>query len=344
MGRKAFLRRFQSFLGIVLAGLLIRWVVVRSGIDLENVFRTVDRGYLFAAFSVYGIGVLLAAWRWNLLLVHIGVRLGFPVVLRLAFIGLFFNLFVPGGIGGDLIKMVYLKRESGNRFPQAVLTVLLDRLLGLAGLLLVAVISLGLNRALIEGSSPEMKGALLMVALASGGALVGGILFLLWPMLSRVGSSRFAHLLARLPHTVASVGKRVVEALHLVRAAPGKLVGLVMLSIMGHLTGTVAVYLVGLGIGAEKYLSFVEYVLATQLANLVAAIPLTPGGLGGRDIVMDVFFRAAGAPPQISGALPVLVTVLLVAWSLVGGLALLWERTATPVAGEAEAFSKSEQL
>ena len=343
MNRKAFLRRVQSLLGIVLAVLLIRWVIVRSGIDLEKVFQTVDRSYLLAAFTVYGMGVLLAAWRWNLLLIHIGVRLGYPIVLRLAFIGLFFNLFVPGGIGGDLIKMVYLKRESGDRFPQAVLTVLLDRLLGLAGLLLVAVISLGLNRSLIEESSPEMKGALLMVALASGAALVGGILFFLWPLLSRVGSSRFAHLSARMPDRVLSVGGRVVEALHLVRAAPGKLVMLVVVSMFGHLTGTVAVYLVGLGIGAERYLSFVEYVLATQLANLVAAIPLTPGGLGGRDIVMDVFFRAAGAPPQISGALPVLVTVLLVAWSLVGGLALLWEKAATPVAGEAEALSNSKE-
>jgi uncharacterized protein (TIRG00374 family) len=254
-------------------------------------------------------------------------------------IGLFFNLFVPGGVGGDLIKMVYLKKESGDRYPQALLTVLLDRLLGLAGLLALAVAALAMNRSMIASSTPEMRGIMGVVGVASAGGLVFGLAFLAWPLLSRwKGIASFAK---RLPPSVVSIAGKIGEALDLLRAAPGKLFALLLLSTVGHLTAALAVFLIAQGMGGSSELTFLECLLATQLANLVAAVPLTPGGLGGRDLVTSLLLVSAGAPAALAGAVPVLITVLLISWSMLGGLALLWERGTGLAAGIAGDPSKA---
>lgn len=326
--------------GLALALALVAWVVRRSGIDPAQVLSSVDRGLYLAAFTVYGVGFLTASWRWYLLLQHIRVRLAFLTVLRLALIGLFFNLFVPGGVGGDLIKMVYLKKESGDRYPQALLTVLLDRLLGLAGLLMLAVLALAMNGGMIAASSSEMRHIMSVVGIASGGGLICGLLFLAWPWIARLAGSAGQRLAHKLPPSLVSIASKIAEALDLLRAAPGKLFGLLLLSTVGHLTATVGVYLVSRGIGGGGELTFFECLLATQLANLVAAVPLTPGGLGGRDLVMSLLLRSAGASPALAGSVPVLVSVLLISWSLVGGLALLWERGSGLAAGIADQPAK----
>ena len=319
-------------------------VVKRNGVDFREVLSTANHGLLVAAFATYGIGTLTASYRWYTLLHHIRVRLPFLTVLRLALIGQFFNLFVPGGVGGDLIKMVYLKRESGDRYPQALLTVLLDRLLGLAGLLLVAVVAIGMNQSLLQTGSKEMQAILVVVGLASLGGLVCALLFLAWPLIARVGGQAGANLAQKLPPGVVAVAAKIGEALDLLRAAPGKLILLLFLSAAGHISGACAVYIVVLGVGGGAPLSFSEILLATQLANLVAAIPLTPGGVGNRDLVMSLLLGAAGAPAALAGSVPLLVTVLLVSWSLVGGLALLWERGAqTVVAGIEPDLSKDPE-
>jgi uncharacterized protein (TIRG00374 family) len=337
LSRQRFLRGLRGVLGFVLALVLVGWVVVRSGIDPAEVLASVHRGLFLAAFLVYGVGFLSASWRWYLLLDHIRVKLPFPTVLRLALIGLFFNLFVPGGVGGDLIKMVYLKRESGQRYPQALLTVLLDRLMGLAGLLALAVVALLMNSSMLSQSSPEMRGALSVVGLAMAGALLCGLAFLGWPLISRWGARAGAQAwAARLPASLVAIAQKVAEALDLLRAAPMKLAALLLLSTVGHLTASLGVYLIAQGLPGGSDLSFLECLLATQLANLVASIPLTPGGLGGRDLIMSVLLRSAGASVALAGSVPVMVSVLLVVWSLVGGLALLWERGAGVVSVESK--------
>lgn len=333
MRRSKFWQALRGILSLAVALSLVGWVIVQSGIEPVKVLATIDGRFFFAAFLFYGIGFLSASWRWFLLLGHIRVHLPFLTVLRLALIGLFFNLLVPGGVGGDLIKMVYLRRESGDRYPQALLTVLLDRVLGLAGLLIVAVLSVAWNLPMIVNGPPELRALMMVVGAASVVGLLVGLCFLLWPWVSRWAGRWKEQAERRLPAKVLTIVGKLGDALDLLRAAPGKLLGLVALSTVGHLTAAVGVYLIAKGTGDPYQLGIAPCLLATQLSNLVAAVPLTPGGLGGRDLIMSLLLQAAGAPATLAGAVPVLVTVCLVSWSLLGGLALLWERGSGVSAG-----------
>jgi uncharacterized protein (TIRG00374 family) len=315
--------------GFLVAFLLIRYVVISNEVDLAMVWEMVDRKFLLIAFVLYGLGFFLAAVRWYLLLRYIQVFLPLVVVVRLALIGQFFNLFVPGGVGGDLIKMVYLKKESGDRYTEALLTVLLDRLLGLAGLLLIGLLAVAMNPAVIFHSSPEMRAILAVVVVAGLAGLVGAILFFLWPYLGGLGK-RMKGLRERVPHKINGILQRVLNALSLLRSGPKMVVLLLVMAMIGHLFPTLAVWMIGIGVGGASQVDFQEYLLATQLSNLVAAVPLTPGGLGSRDLALSFLLKLAGAAETARGIIPLVVTGLIMLWSLVGGLALLWEKKHSP--------------
>ncbi len=324
MVRQKLFKLFRALISFALAAFMVNLVIKRTGADPIALWHTVDRTMMALAFGAFGVGVVLAAFRWMVLLGHVGVPLTYPVVLRLTFIGLFFNLFVPGGVGGDLIKMVYLRKDAGENYAEAILTVLLDRILGLAGLLSLAVLGLFLNQELLMTGSPQMRGMLIAVGIASVGALLGGLLFFCWPMLGSLGK-RLTKPLEKAPEKLVAIAHRVAQALDLLRKAPGRLAALLGLAMVGHLFATFGVMMVGTGLKATG-LSFADYLLSTQLANLVAAIPITPGGVGGRDLAMAFLLESCGATPELTGSLPIAMTAILISWSALGGLALLWER------------------
>ena len=300
-------------------------MVVSTGLDIRQVLRTVDHRFLVLAFLAYGLGFVLAAYRWYLLLHHIEVKLPITVVVRLALIGQFFNLFVPGGVGGDIIKMVYLRKESKERFPEAVLTVFLDRVLGLSGLLLLTLVAVAFNPEILNHPAREMRLILGVVSFAGVCGLIGALGFFVWPYLGRFspGLNRLADIL---PSKLKGILDRVVAAVSLIRSSPPIVALLLLFAMGGHLFATIAVYFIGVGVGGAKAVTFQAYLLATQLSNLVAAVPLTPGGLGGRDLTLAFLLNLSGASEQAQGAIPLVVTSLLISWSAVGGLGLLWER------------------
>jgi uncharacterized membrane protein YbhN (UPF0104 family) len=83
------------------------------------------------------VSELLGIWRWHLLLRAQLVPCNFGTTVRLGFIGLFFNMFLPGAVGGDVLRAVYLGNAPGCR-ARVIVSVILDRLLGLCSLGLLA--------------------------------------------------------------------------------------------------------------------------------------------------------------------------------------------------------------
>ncbi|MHC4886668.1 MAG: lysylphosphatidylglycerol synthase domain-containing protein [Planctomycetota bacterium] len=92
----------------------------------------------FAVLTIVGIGLtaILSFVRWFILLKGVEARIPLLATFRLGYIGLFFNTFMLGGFGGDVIKLAYVVRETHKRAPAAA-SVILDRVCGLMGLLLL---------------------------------------------------------------------------------------------------------------------------------------------------------------------------------------------------------------
>src|SRR5947207_14866973 len=94
--------------------------------------------WLLAGVFAYGAVEILGAIQWQLLLLIHGFRLPWFQATSIFFIGVFFTLFTPGLIAGDAAQIFYLVKAKPERKADAVLVVVMDRILGLLALLALA--------------------------------------------------------------------------------------------------------------------------------------------------------------------------------------------------------------
>ncbi|MCX2720451.1 lysylphosphatidylglycerol synthase transmembrane domain-containing protein [Lentiprolixibacter aurantiacus] len=114
---------------------------VFNKIQLQDVLQTLgttDPYYLFLALLAFMASKLLAAFRLNAYLHQLNVLLTHMSNLKLYLLGMFYNLFLPGGIGGDAYKGYVLKKEYGIKTKRVVAIMVLDRLSGLLLLFIYA--------------------------------------------------------------------------------------------------------------------------------------------------------------------------------------------------------------
>lgn len=314
-------RLLRPALGCLLVAGLLYKVASAPGVDLAGTVRSCQAGWLATAAAVYALGYPLMVLRWRMLLEVQDVRLSWWIMLRLVLVGNFFNLLVPGSIGGDVAKAAVLSGRSEGRRVEALLTIVLDRVLGLLGLLILA-----FTAVMIAG--PSQRGSVRVIAyglgvLASTG-LVGMAALATWP---RWRGTAFAHWLLRtLPARVVGVLGRILQALDLYRTQPLVLARALCCSVGVHATGTMVVILLARAVG-EQHVGIASYFLAVQVANVVASIPLTPGGVGGRDYVLFRLLTEAGADTARAATVPILYTAMVAAWAILGGVVYLFTPT-----------------
>lgn len=97
-----------------------------------------DPRWLVPAFVCFGLVLVCSAFRWQLLMKVQGIALPWFRVWQLVMIGMFYNLFLPGGTGGDLVKIFYAVREAPRSKSAVFLSVVVDRIAGMFALILVS--------------------------------------------------------------------------------------------------------------------------------------------------------------------------------------------------------------
>lgn len=262
--------------------------------------------------------IVLTAWRWQLLVRALGLLLGFATALRLTFVGLFFNVAVPGATGGDIVKAWHAARRLGSG-TRAVVSVIFDRFVGLFGLVLLAGLALVLVVPQPGAGGHDPYAALrtlVVVALASGSVLAAVLLS------ARVRRWLGLALLGRLL-PLASLREEAGRALASYRSRPGLVLLALGLSLANHAGLVVAAMLLAdaLGGGAAG-LGFTPFLIVVPLASLAGALPLLPGGWGVGELAYAWLLAPFGVASTEAVMLSVLLRLAQVAVSLPGGL--LW--------------------
>src|ERR1700736_3830222 len=98
-----------------------------------------------------------AALRWQILLRVQKIHLSIPRVSGLFFIGMFYNQFLPGGTGGDIIKSYLLLKETPDKKAGALLAVVFDRLIGLVALVAITVTLVSLRFDILSKGSETRR-------------------------------------------------------------------------------------------------------------------------------------------------------------------------------------------
>ncbi len=105
--------------------------------QMVEALRNAEYRWVFMGLLAYAVVEGAAAFRWHVLLKVQNIRLSIPRLTGLFFIGLFYNQFLPGGTGGDIIKSYYLLKETPDKKAGALLAVVFDRFIGLVALVAI---------------------------------------------------------------------------------------------------------------------------------------------------------------------------------------------------------------
>src|SRR6267378_8031218 len=134
---------------------------------MAKALQAADFRWVVAAIFAYVTVEIAAAIRWQILLRVQGIRLSFFRLIGLFLIGMFYNQFLPGGTGGDIIKSYLLLKETAEHKAGALLAVVFDRLIGLMALVAITVTLVSLRFDLLS-RTPETRNLLWLLLLVLG--------------------------------------------------------------------------------------------------------------------------------------------------------------------------------
>jgi uncharacterized protein (TIRG00374 family) len=128
-------------IAVVVCGIIwgIFWVRREVGWgNLADTFGSINLGVFALVLGVFMISQAIVGLRWWLLLRSQSIFIRFWAAVRLYFLGWFYNNFMPGSMGGDIVRAVYVTKHTDKKF-EAVLSVFVDRVIGLSSTLVIAV-------------------------------------------------------------------------------------------------------------------------------------------------------------------------------------------------------------
>jgi len=279
---------------------------------MQRVFAGLEARWLAAAMALFFLGNFIVITRWWRLLRAVGCVTSWWNTFRLNFLGFFFNAVVPGLTGGDLVKAVLVVREHPGRRADALVSVIVDRVIGLVSMAALA----GAVILLAGDTFAELK---LWVTLMLAAMAVGAAVYFNHGLRRLV---RFDELLGRLP--MGDKLKLLDEAALLYRDHKGELAFATFLSFFNHLAyiGGTACLGVGLGVTLEM-VGPTDYLAIVPVVNIISALPLAPGGWGVGEVAYVSMFKLIGADATLGVAISLTFRFCQLALGLFGGTFLL---------------------
>ncbi len=282
--------------------------------QLWHNLTAIDSFALVLSFLVMGLTILIGVARWMVALRVQGLNLPWTRAMGISFIAHFFNSFLLGSTGGDLMKAYYAARETAHKKTEAVVTVFVDRVIGLWSMLLFALMMAVWNAGLLK--SQERLQLLMLVIL---GMLVAGTGFVIpafWGGLShRWKGAR--DWLEQLPK-----GDWLGRSLDSCREfGRSKRFFLKMVVISMMLNGVCVLQYVVLARGLNIDIPLAVWFLIVPSIICISALPITPSGLGVRENLYVALLAATPflIPETSALALSLLAYAGSLFWSMIGG-------------------------
>ncbi len=283
--------------------------------------------YGLAALCLLG-SLISSAMRWHRVLAILGLSFRRPEVIKLVFIGDFFNNFLLGSLGGDAVK-VFLAVKSRPHKAVIVTSIFADRLIGLIGLTVHAAIMLVLLswQGAIERRFLWLPATPITIIVV--GLIVGATLLFATKLHQALNLQR---LVGRIPGGLHL--QQASASLRQLFGKPGPLLKVFLLTLCCQFFSISTVAF--LGACLQLGLPLVDYLLYVPIVFILSAVPVTPGGIGVLEELCLIYFAAAGNPNKVLVlALLIRLTILLTS---LPGLVFFWSygQKATAIRSELE--------
>jgi uncharacterized protein (TIRG00374 family) len=290
---------------------LLLWILF-SRIDVGRLWSTARRAsvlWLLISLTVYTVNVLASTWRWHLLLGAQGVHVRRRSLLGSFLVALFFNNFLPSNIGGDVIRIRDTARPARSK-TLAATVVLMDRVIGLMGLVLVAALGATMASSVRHAQSPILPAWLwvgFVLAVAASAPAV----------LSPAGFGRLLQPLTVFhPEWVGSRIEKLTAALARFRDRKGVLArcfgGAVFVQ------ATIVVFYFTVAYALHLNVTLWDLAVIVPLSFVVQMLPVSLNGFGVREATFAFYFTRVGQSLESALLVSLVATALTMLFSLTG--------------------------
>lgn len=305
---------------ILVAVVVVAWLFHKVDVSLLwNTVRTAELRSVFSGLLLALLTVVIASWRWQRLLSVFRISVPLKSLMCVTQIGQFFTMFLPGSSGDDLTRMLYISRAANGRVTEACTTVVIDRCIGLASILVLATFCVPWQWRFLA-TTRQTRWLALGILIAGIAVCVFGVIFFIsgrptqrWfqGRLSSLPTHVFRDELARIWGRLCANKRPVAQV------ASAAIVTQLVLCVVFYLAGRA----VGIEISLFAWMSFVPITLAAN------AVPITIAGLGVREYLVVLFLKVlAQVESERALAASFIVFAITVAVCLLGGLVYVFYR------------------
>jgi hypothetical protein len=261
--------------------------------QMVEAIRNAQYRWVVIAILAYIVVEGAAAFRWHVLLKVQKIHLTLPRLLGLFFIGMFYNQFLPGGTGGDIMKSYYLLKETPDKKAGALLAVVFDRFIGLVALVAITATLISLRYDFLS-QKPETRNLLWILL----GLLGFSVVFLI----STFVISGF-NLLHSLPAKFPGRDKliEISAAYHLYAHHWRATLVAFMASIVAHLATFTTFLFAAYALGA--FVPVVDFFAVMPVERTISALPISFAGIGLREKILQIMLSGLCGVPEATAIL-----------------------------------------
>ena len=261
--------------------------------QMAEAIRHAQYRWVALGILAYVVVEAAAAFRWHVLLKVQGIHLSFLRLSGLFLIGMFYNQFLPGGTGGDIMKSYYLLKETPDKKAGALLAVVFDRLIGLVALVVITGTLIGLRYDFLSQTTETRQ--LLWILLVVLSASIAGLLttFVI------TGFNLFHLLPEKFPGREKLI--EISAAYHLyARHWRATLVAFGS-SVVAHLATFTTFLCAAYALGAVVPL--VNFFAVMPVERTISALPISFAGIGLREKVFQIMLNGLCGVPEAQAIL-----------------------------------------
>jgi hypothetical protein len=276
--------------------------------DVFDVLKNVNVFWLMVSFSLHGLGLLISAIRWQILVKAQGDRVPLSFLVKSYLVGNFFNTILPSRIGGDVVRI-----WDGSRYSKTVLKssaiILVERLTGIIVLLLFAFVSA------IFRLDMAQKIPVIWVSLVIGFSGLAVIFFFFTPFIEKI--------INKIPSKgfFKKIIQKVIEFRSTIIFYKTKKTALFKAFVWAFLLqANVILHFFLIGKALHLNIKFIDYLVFIPIVMIIQLIPITINGLGLREGAYIEIFEFYGIAPESAFSFALIDVAFMLIIGVIGAI------------------------
>ena len=303
--KNSFRRHISNLLRFAVAAIALYFAFRGQSLaDIGKVFLSLNLWAFVAAISLYLLSQFVFVFRWSLLLITQKIYINYFQALKLHFLGLFYNNCLPGSVGGDLLRAWYVTGHTEKK-SEAALSVFVDRAIGLASTIILALLAYLFVPIGTGGGKAEIaiNFSLLDKLIQYRWIIIWAVAIPLIALAVACLIKKTRRLLAKVlklieVHALAVLSK-VGTAIRIYCSKPFTLLAAVFLSFLCQAMAIISFWIIGNNLGIAAPIKY--YFVFFPMSWIIGMLPISIGGAGIMELGLRGMFSQVTTVTQKQG-------------------------------------------